>query len=200
MGEIDSMGVSNKKYGVCGFTSSLYALYTRSPTSSLAAGAQVDTRIMAEIKTYLTMLKADGRADLLAEIKDFTNTFPGFGGFTIDGYIEQIKAAVKSGIPNFSIAMTPSAVVDYLKRACEFKNAKEVALTDTSVELILGVRDAKGKSSPHKGLIHWVYYFNGTVFSWGEQFGGGSEATSVAAAGKSKKKDYQVVYKISPGA
>jgi hypothetical protein len=199
MGEIDNMGVLNHKYGVCGFASSLYALYTRSPSSGLAAGASVETRMMAEIKTYLMMLKAEGRSDLLSDIKTFTTSFPKYESFTIDGYITEINAAVKGGIPNFSIAMPPNAVVDYLKRACDFKNAKEVPLTDTSNELILGVRDGKGKSEPLKGLIHWVYFQNKIVYSWGVQFAGGSEAASVAAAGKSQKKDYQVVYKISPG-
>src|SRR5215471_11784306 len=102
VGEIDSIGVANNKYGVCGFTSSLYALYARRPDSDMAAGARIETRIMAEIKTYLMMLKVDGRADLLSDIKNFTTTFPGYSGFTIDGYIQQINAALKLGIPNFS--------------------------------------------------------------------------------------------------
>lgn len=196
---MNEMGVTNVQHGVCGFTSSLYALYARSPRPSLVKGAQIETRMMAEIKTYLTMLKADGRADLLAAIKEFTNSFPGYGGFTIDGYIQQINAAVTQGVSNFSIAMPPAVVVDYLQRACEFKTAKEVDLSAGGVEFILGVRDSNGKSDPLKGLIHWVYYLNGTVYSWGKQFPNGNEKDSVAAAGKSQSKTYQVVYKIVPG-
>lgn len=192
---IDNMGLVNVTQGVCGFTSSLYALYTRSPKQSLAAGASVDTRIMAEIKTYLMMLKADGRADMLSAIKEFTTSFPGYTGFTIDGYIQQINNAAKGGVPNFSIAMPPVAVVDYLQRMCEFKTAKEVPVNTAGIEFIIGVRNSKGKSSPLNGLIHWVYFLNGTVYSWGKQFAGGSESASLTMAGA----DYQAVYKIVPG-
>lgn len=195
---IDNMGVVNSRHGICGFTSSLYALYTRSPRASLSSGARVDTRMMAEIKTYLNMLKAEGRSDLLSAIKDFTTSFPGYGGFTIDGYIQKINNAVILGVSDFSIAMPPDAVVDYLRRACDFKTSREVDVGTAGIEFILGVRDASGASTPHKGLIHWVYYLNGTVFSWGAQFGGGNEIDSVAAAGRSQGTTYQVVCKIIP--
>lgn len=195
---INNMGVVNAQHGVCGFTSSLYALYSKSPRPSLVKGAKVETRMMAEIKTYLTMLKAEGRADLLSQIKDFTTSFPGYGGFTIDGYIQKINQAVVTGVSDFSIALPPAVVVDYLHRACDFKSAKEVGVTTTGIEFILGVRDANGKSTPLNGLIHWVYYLNGTVYSWGAQFPNGNEAASVAAAGQSQGTSYQVVYKIIP--
>lgn len=195
---INNMGVVNAQHGVCGFTSSLYALYTRSPRPSLVKGAKVETRMMAEIKTYLNMLKAEGRSDLLSAIKDFTTSFPGYGGFTIDGYIQKINDAVTTGVSDFSIAAPPVVVVDYLQRVCDFKTSKEVAITTTGIEFILGVRNTAGKSTPLNGLIHWVYYLNGTVYSWGNQFPKGNEKDSVKAAGDSQGKDYQVVYKIIP--
>ena len=197
MSGIDNMGIVNADHGICGFTSSLYALYTRSPRAGLA-GAAVDTRMMAEIKTYLMLLKAAGRLDLLTQIKEFTSSFPGYASFTIDGYIQKINQSVDTGVTDFSIALPPNVVIDYLQRVCDFKMAREVDVATTGTEFILGVRDAKGKSSPLKGLIHYVYYLSGTVYSWGDQFPNGSEAASVKAAGDSQSTEYAVVYKIIP--
>ena len=51
---------------------------------------------------------------------------------------------------------------------CDFKMAREVDVATAGTEFILGVRATRrGKSSPLKGLIHYVYYLSGTVYSSG---------------------------------
>ena len=72
---VDAMGELNAPYGICGFTTTLYAVYDRSPKSKkakLAAGAYQEMRMKAEIKTYLNILRAEKKVDLLAGIVSFT--------------------------------------------------------------------------------------------------------------------------------
>lgn len=112
---INSMGTLNEKWGICGFTSALYALYEHSPRQKqkgLAPAAETETRMLAEIKTFLRMLQADNRADLLNKIEMFTRSFGGkWAAFEIDKYIERINASVKvtnpANLGDFSIAMPP---------------------------------------------------------------------------------------------
>ena len=79
--QMDAMGTLNNPWGVCGFTSSLYALYENSPTlrGDLTSGAKVSTRVVAEIKSFLIQLEADGNSKTLAEIASFTSYLPGDG-------------------------------------------------------------------------------------------------------------------------
>lgn len=192
---IDNMGVMNKGWGICGFTSSLYALYTNKPSEQvkLAKGGGTSTMVLAEIKSYLRMLQADGRQDLLGGITSFTRSFGGvFAGFTIDDYIARINDVVNIGAntsdDKFGIAMPPDAVVDYLKRICDFGGARQVGTGDACSECILGVYETANKNGPHKGLKHYLYQLNGTIYSWGNQF-----ASVEAAMGKG----WDVCYKIA---
>lgn len=60
---ITTMGKTNNDWGVCGFTSSLYSLYTHSPSvkhGALEKGADSYVRMAAEIKSYLVTLQAEG--------------------------------------------------------------------------------------------------------------------------------------------
>lgn len=99
--QINAMGTLNNRWGVCGFNSSLYALYEHNPRkrADLTSAAKVDTRVAAEIKTFLKMLQAEGNAKLLSDIEAFTRSFGGKrAGFTIAGYIQKIDAeAAKEG-------------------------------------------------------------------------------------------------------
>ena len=184
---INAMGTLNNRWGVCGFNSSLYALYEHNPAmrASLTSAAKVDTRVAAEIKTFLRMLQAEGNAKLLSDIETFTQSFGGqWIGFTIDGYIQKIdaeaardggklKAKIRS---NLSIAMPPHAVVAYLQKVAGFPGAK--VLTDplgggfvassTAHEQIVGL--SRPSMTSYNGLAHWVYVNNGVVYSWGRQF------------------------------
>jgi len=174
---INSMGTLNEKWGICGFTSALYALYEHSPRQKqkgLAPAAETETRMLAEIKTFLRMLQADNRADLLNKIEMFTRSFGGkWAAFEIDKYIERINASVKvtnpANLGDFSIAMPPEALVDYLQRMCELKLAKILTGKESDPkELILGL--SKSSMKMYNGLAHWVYQSNGIVYSWGQQF------------------------------
>jgi hypothetical protein len=184
--QMNAMGTLNNRWGVCGFTSSLYALYENSPSlrAQLTESAKVSTRVIAEIKSFLRQLEADGNAKMLTEIADFTRSFEGFGGFTIAEYIRQIDAVAAKGASyakgDFSIALPPEAVVAYL-RYIGFRNPQVLPtgadLTGKN-ELVLGLADPTGKLTQYGGLCHYVYQKGSTVYTWGRQF------TSVAEAGK----------------
>jgi hypothetical protein len=185
MSGFNSMGLTNNFWGICGINSSLYALYQNNPAlrSRLEKGALIPTMILAEIKTFLRMLEAEGKQSLLGEIESFTRTFNGFEAFTVRSYIERINEAaanVSSGSasqwnlleePKFSIALPPNAVVYYLQKICGFDNARLVGLDSADTELVLGLwRNDGDNMNTYNGLRHYVYYRNGTYYSWGQQF------------------------------
>jgi len=197
----NDMGVLNASWGICGFSSSLYALYQHSPTqqSRLAQAGRTTTRVLAEIKTYLVMLQADARYDLLGAIETFTQSFGGdFAKFTIPGFIMRINNIVTLGDQalidlkdddTWGIAMPPLAVVDYLKRMCDLRIARLVK-TNLHSELILGL--CGKKMHLYNGLEHYVYRLNGKVYSWGQQF------NSVEAAALSvREPTWYVGYRIA---
>lgn len=174
---INNMGALNTRWGICGFASALYALYGHSPRkqqAELSPAAATETRMLAEIKSYLRMLQADERVDLLNAIQTFTRSFGGqWATFAIDKYIDKINASVKVADPatlgDFSIAMPPEAVVDYLQRMCGLESARILTGKQPDPkELIVGL--SKPNMKLYNGLAHWVYLLNGTVYSWGSQF------------------------------
>ena len=202
----NDMGKMNIGWGICGFTSSLYALYEHNPTlrSSLAKGGKTGTRVLAEIKTYLRILQAEGETTVLSDIEKFTKSFGGkFANFTVDSYIESINEVVTSGAnPNddkYSVALPPGAVVDYLKRVCQFKDAKLVDLSAKGSEFILGVCGNDPKIL-YGGLEHYLYYLNGTIYSWGKTFTGKDLNEGVAKAAAEVKATWTIGYKIAIGA
>jgi len=174
----DNMGVLNKSWGICGFSSSLYALYKYNPKmqSRLEKGAVSPTMLLAEIKSCLVMMKADGKTDLLKEIESFTRTFDGFKDFTIESYINRINSAVNvdektlRADPKFSMAMPPSGVVYYMQNICDLKNTKIIGEKDNVPEAVLGLTTKDADPKIYKGLKHWVYQSKGTIYSWGQQF------------------------------
>ena len=176
MATIDDMGRANQGWGVCGFTSSFYAIYNLNQwKGGTIINANKAFRVLAEIKTYLMMLKADGKTALLNEIETFTKTFPGFESFAIDDYIRSINAAVlktESEIikdKKFSIAMPPEGVADYLNRLWNCKVSVEVIGGGEGHGTgIIGV--SEGASSSYDGLKHYMYRRNGVIYSWGRQF------------------------------
>src|SRR5262245_42480931 len=92
---LDLMGWTNAGWGVCGFTSSFYAMYELNPgKQGLLLGAGIAHKVLAEIKTYLMMLKAAGELTLLRDIEAFTASFSGFEKFTIDSYIKYVGDSV----------------------------------------------------------------------------------------------------------
>lgn len=200
MPKLKQMGTMNAPWGICGFTSALHALYNHSPSTpqrqaELARGAITDTRMLAEIKSYLQILQIENETGLLNSIEEFTRSFGvKYSKFTNNSYIEGVNDVVVHGVNQtpqgkYSIAMPPLAVVDYLKRICGFTNAK-VDNNSNNSELILGVKNVKNKTMvKYNGLCHYLYQNHGKIYSWGRMF------NSVTAA----KPDYRVVCKIVPG-
>lgn len=192
------VGITNKDWGVCGFTSSLYALYDLNPaTRPLIMTATAAYRVLAEIKTYLTMLKAEN-SPLLKDITDFTRTFGGeFADFSIDTYIQNINAAAAEGKSRsqilsdskFSIALPPLAVADYIQRVWGWKTKiTEFEIGTGAGDGVIGVSSSEydattGAKKPYHGLEHYMYRSSGKVYSWGQAFSSVQDAARSGAGG-----------------
>ena len=200
--DMNRMGVVNKFWGVCGFTSTFYSMYELNPAKRpLLINAGIATRVLAEIKTYLVMLQAEGKFGLLKEIEAFTQSFGvvgkcDFSKWTIDGYIKHINTAVDKddatiqGDCSYSIGMPPQGVADYVTRMWEYKAEVQVVSggSGDTGDGIIGV--SKGLMPLYDGLCHYMYRLNGKIYSWGKQFNSVAEANA----------QYKVVrlIKISP--
>lgn len=165
----------NIEWGICGFASALGALYENNVIAQNIERAvtkqQLNTRLLAEIKTFLGMLRIDNQTHILAEIQAFTQSFGGqYSNFTISSYIQKINNVVLSGSPagDFSIAMTPKGLIEYLKRIGEKANAREIPVKEKRDNIIIGL-GTNDKSELHNGLKHWVYKKDeNRVYNWGE--------------------------------
>lgn len=192
---LEKLGVLNAGWGVCGFTSCLYGLWDVLPEnrrSQLHGGTKAH-RLLAEIKTYLVMLKADGNIALLNDIQTFCRTFGDtdndFGSFTIDGYINRVNSSVTKtekqikADGNFGIGMPPHAVVDYLKRMWEYDVSLAVGKGFNGPENgIIGVKNVnKPLSSLYDGLEHYMYRHNHMIYSWGLSFNSVDDAAARGA-------------------
>jgi len=191
--EMTSIGITNAKWGVCGFASSLYAMFDLNPgVRGQVINATQGYRMLAEIKSFLRFLQADN-SPLLKEILDFTRTFgKPFDTFDFDDYINRITEAAAKNLtvakvlaePLYSIALTPDAVADYVSRMWGWKGkVNTFAGGNGSGSGIIGVRSSTtvtstGAAKPYNGLEHWMYR-QGSVYSWGQKF------ADVAAAAKS---------------
>ena len=182
------MGVTNiselnQKWGICGFASSLAALYEsnkviRTTIDTASSKGHLNTRLLAEIKTYLVILKSENKTHLLKDIENYTRSFPGYGTFSIDGFIKAInRVPTMSSLKNihmtkdFSIAMPPDAVLDYLRRIGGFKGAREIPKNKKKDNVILGLSEkgADPKTKPYKALGHWVFKRSDwVIYNWGE--------------------------------
>jgi hypothetical protein len=212
-GAMGQVGSVNAKHGVCGFTSSLTAMYAQSPGTRalLINGAPRVTRVLADIKTYLNMLKAANAKGLLDEIADFNKvmypqievaqgkTKPVWNG--LDAFITRIDNCVtllganttmkedndilNSLHPTFTLYMSPRAVKDYMERMWEATAVLSEQPTGLGQNCIVGVT-RPGPQNVHKNLVHWMYKHGTDIWSWGIKFG------SVQAA----RKEYTVVYTI----
>lgn len=208
-----SLGKTNAGWGVCGFTSTFYAMYDLNhDLKGKLVNATAEYRVLAEIKTYLMMLKAAGETGLLNGITAFTRKFGGrFSNFTIDGYIQHINGAAGSNLSAntikkdslFGIAMPPSAVADYAKRVWGWDaTVHEFPNCSSSGDGIIGVRVrgtggglfGTGFLKPKEiGLVHYMYRGNGAIYSWGKKFGSVQEAADYGAGGAR----WEVCYYIS---
>ena len=200
---IDDMGVENATQGICGFTSTLYAVYMNHPQLRQKLGDALGNdetvrslRMMAEIKTFLQMMKADGNNAVLDEITELTSSFDGYDTWTVDSYIDKInqlgvdnKETDEIVIGDFSIAMPPDSTVEYMRTAWGLKPF----LTDDVLpgDVILGLTRTGGPTNRWKNLAHYVYQSaDGTIYSWGEQF------TDLDDVNTKRDRDYSVIYRI----
>jgi hypothetical protein len=199
------LGYTNKTWGICGFTSTLSAMYDLNQgVRGQVINGSSGYRMLAEIKIYLEMLKAAG-SPLLADIRSFTRSFgPPYDTFEVDEYIARIDNAAGEDLsrsqilaePRFSIGMPPAAVADYIQRQWGWKaTVTAYAIMDGAGDGIVGVTKGWFGSGdrksllplPYYGLCHYLYRSNGAVYSWGIKFDSVREANA----------EYRVCYVIS---
>lgn len=85
---------------------------------------------------------------------------------------------VQNDAKNITVAMSPDALVDYMKWA-GVKNAQDLKITttmNTSDNLmafgncIIGLGERPGPTAPYNGLEHWIYVDgNGVLNNWGKK-------------------------------
>jgi hypothetical protein len=197
------LGVTNAKWGVCGFTSSFYAMYDLNPAARPnVINATSAFTVLAEIKTYLALLKA-ANSPLLKEIRDFTRSFGGFEQFSIDDYIANVNQAVDKSRSQvladakFSIALPPASVADYVRRIWGWKAS--VSEADPGGDGIIGVSSGRSTGflslfrKPYNGLEHYMYRHGSTIYSWGQSFG----SVRAAALGGAGGAPWSVCYLVS---
>lgn len=195
---IDDMGVTNKVHGVCGFTSTLYMVHKYRPKLhkrlDKALGdkgldgkqSMRNTRMQAEIKTFLRMMQANGAANLLNDIEELTRSFPGCDQWTIEGYIKDIDKGLDHTA--YSIALPPEAVIAYAETMWGLRAYQKD--DDVPGDAILGLTRT-GIVNRWSNLAHYVYRDGANrLYSWGEQF------ADLAGASKYRKADYSVVSRI----
>lgn len=201
-----TLGETNAGWGVCGFTSCMYAMYELNPTARpFLINAPQAWSVVYEIQEYLETLQRKGEHQLIASIEEFTKTFAGFSDFTVPKYLRYIEdkwaecATPTSGDMNahikndskFSIGMPPHAVVDYLKRMWNYNATAKLA--NSAENGIVGVYDPNDKNMKlYGGLRHYLYQKGNKVYSWGDTF------SSVLQAGRQKVgRDYHVCCMIT---
>ncbi len=202
-----TMGQTNAGWGVCGFTSCLYAMYELNPAARrFLISAPQAWSVLYEIEEYLELLTQQGETRLLGLIEGFTRSFGGqYSNFTVNDYIKYIRtnwdkyATANSTDMNkqvqadskFSIGMPPDAVVDYLKRM--WKYDAKFQFVSSPTDGIVGVKDPNDKDMWMYGwLRHYLYQKGGKIYSWGETF------NSVLEAGQKKvRRDYAVCCMIT---
>jgi hypothetical protein len=182
----------------------MYDLYPA--TRPYVINASNAYRILAEIKTYLMMLKAES-SQLLAEIRDFTRSFgPPYDTFEIDDYVSRVSDAAATGMtrqqildePRYGIALPPKAVADYIERIWGWKTTvTESGLGSGGGDGVIGVGESAysstGAKKLYNGLEHYMYRSGGKIYSWGESFNSVKEAADSGAGGA----QWQVCYVIS---
>jgi hypothetical protein len=180
----ESLGVTNKIWGVCGFTSAFYAMYKESgKTQAWLQNAVHGYSVLYEIRDYLMLLKSEA-SPLLQKITDFTRSFGTIhAAFTVDNYIQNIDFASRDlkedkdilKDPKFGIGMPPEAVADYLAKMWNAKSSVQEVTVDSGADGIIGVcLDNPGM--PYKGLVHYMYRRNGKIYSWGDAYASVNEA------------------------
>jgi len=171
---ISEISKCNAAWGICGFASSLAALFDKNILTGKAQGCDLQTRILAEIKIYLLMLQADNPM-LIKKIEVFTHSFGGnYIEFTVKEFLQKCSEIHDAnvldnfgfGVNNkFGIAMPAEAVIDFFHRY-----GKKATLTESPNPIGTGVILGLGSGTDmNKRLLHWVYKFDAChVYNNGE--------------------------------
>jgi hypothetical protein len=184
-GKFRSLGTVNRAWGVCGFTSACYALYaTRQRYRRRLINRTDYFSMLATIKAFLRELQASGETQLLREIEEFNGDFPESEGFTIQGYLDRIDVAASltgegatvdiKDDAQFGLAMPPEGVAKYLQ-TWGFETTVINVPTDSvdpGGDAIIGVnrQDETRPLTRYDRLCHWMYRYDGKIYSWGEKF------------------------------
>lgn len=182
--QFESMGKTNAHWGVCGFTSSLYAIWQLNPgIRPRLANAPQPFTVIAEIKTYFMILLAKGETQKIKDIEDFSQSFGGdFSDWTVDAYCKRVNGAVSKTETDitkdllFSVGMPPKLVQDYLERIW----GRTSTLTeippgnDNGRDGIVGMIVPPGTKlngaeikTTYNGLVHYLYRHSNRYYSWG---------------------------------
>ena len=197
-GPLTKLGITNASWGDCGFTSAFYAMWEMEKQARpRLINAPKPFSVIAEIKTYLRMLQAEGNQAAIKAIEEFCQSFgPPFDTFTVEKYCDRVSDSVglvtrsptnnkrdakaEQAIladPLFSIGMPPNLVVDYLKRMWGY-NATVIEVppgSDPGGNAIIGMNVLPGTKDPggnvvktlYNLLVHYMYRHNGLIYSWG---------------------------------
>jgi hypothetical protein len=170
MGKGQDLSHPNRNWGICGFVSVLASLYESDPKMKAKLNKILDdkhfeTRLLADIKTFLVMLQADDNTALLKEIEVFTGTF--HKGFKLDAFIKRINGVVNDKEllkDEFTLAMTEKSLLEYLKTNWELKATLTMGAGGAKKnKVILGLYEGKA-------LKHWVYKkSDAETYNWGEK-------------------------------
>jgi hypothetical protein len=174
-----SLGDTNKPWGVCGFTSTFYAM---SRMNQFKYTKWIDWThaysVLYEIRDYLVALQAV-TSPLLQDITDFTRCFGGVHAkFTIDEYIKNIdnaSATEKSAAEilkdeKFGMGLPPKVVADYITRQWKMTaTITEISGSLASGDAIVGVANGS-RTTPYHGLVHYLYRGGNKFYSWGAEF------------------------------
>ena len=182
------MGELNAGWGICGVTSTFYAMYQNNPGArGRLINAPLPYSVLAEIKTFLNILASEGKIAMLNDIQAFTRSFgvvqgTDFSNFTVANYIKYINDSLATYINKisdevddrikgdalFGIGLPPAVVAEYARRVWKF-NAT-VSTGDQSGDVIVGVKDSTRWFNGFRlydGLVHYVYRKNGKYYTWG---------------------------------
>jgi hypothetical protein len=196
----ENMGDLNSGWGICGFTSTFYAMHQANPAARgwLMNATQVYS-VLYEIVDYLKALQGAAQGTtLLKDITNFTQSFgPPYDGFSVPAYINKVETSseqtrqylvfgtnptlkshekVLKNDDLFGIAMPPAGVADYIQRMWKW-NAT-VTAADVTSDAIVGVRKKNSTMKLYNGLCHYLYRGGGKYYSWGKVYSSLADANN----------------------
>jgi hypothetical protein len=155
--------------------------------------------ILADIKNFLVEMQRKGERGLLSEIEKYNRTFHERKSFTVENYVRLINETYGDAVANhrtgmdyakdarFGLGMPPNAVAKYLEVVWGLDTTvffPTDRFPDPGGDAIIGVRKpADDRLKLYRGLCHWMYRFDGKIYSWGQQFNTVFEAGMLGRGG-----------------